>query len=312
MAARILVTGASGFAGSHLVERLAGHDIVAWSRSAPPAALEARARWQRVDLMDRGAVSLAIRDVRPSFVYHCAGSPHVATSWRDTAEPLASNVLGTHHLLDALRTTGLPCRVLVPGSATVYASSHAPIDEQHPVSPVSPYALSKFAQERLGLRATVEDGIEVVVTRSFNHTGPRQTPAFVAPSMARQVALIERGAEPVIKVGNLEARRDFTDVRDIVDAYALLMRRGDSGSIYNVASGVAPSMRELLDAFLARSTVRIRIDLDPARMRPHDIPVLVGDASKLRSTTGWEPKISFDQMIDDLLDYWRAQTAPTG
>jgi GDP-4-dehydro-6-deoxy-D-mannose reductase len=309
VAERILVTGASGFAGSHLVERLSGYELFAWTRSTPPAALEGRARWQHVDLMDRSAVSLAIRDARPSLVYHCAGSPHVATSWRDTSEPLASNVLGTHYLLDALRRTGLPSRVLVPGSATVYASSHEPIGEHHPVAPVSPYALSKFAQERLGLRATVEDGVEVIVARSFNHTGPRQTPAFVAPSMARQVARIEHGAEPVIKVGNLEAKRDFTDVRDVVDAYALLMSRGHSGSIYNVASGLARSMRELLDALLARSTVRIRVDLDPARMRPHDIPVLVGDASKLRATTGWEPKISFDQMIDDLLDYWRAQAA---
>ncbi len=306
MSERILVTGASGFAGSHLVQMLAGHEVHAWTHASPPPLLGAHAQWQRVELMDRSAVLQAVRDIRPTVVYHCAGSPHVASSWRDTAAPLANNVMGTHHLFDALRTMTHTCRLLIPGSATVYASSSAPISEHHPVHPVSPYALSKFAQERLGLRATVEDGIEVVITRSFNHTGPRQTSAFVAPSMARQVALIERGeVEPVLRVGNLGAKRDFTDVRDVVGAYVALMAAGESGSIYNVASGVARSMRDLLDALLTRATVPIRIETDPSRMRPHDTPMLVGDASKLRATTGWAPRISFDRMIDDLLNYWR-------
>ncbi len=306
MAHRVLVTGAAGFAGSHLVQFLSGHDVYAWTRSATPPSLGAHARWQHVELMDRASVCQAITDARPTLVYHCAGSPQVASSWQDAATPLAHNVIGTHHLLDALRRMGHACRVLIPGSATVYTSSSVPIDEQHDVHPVSPYAISKFAQERLGLRAIEEDGIEVIVTRSFNHTGPRQTPAFVAPSMARQVALIEHGsAEPVLKVGNLDAKRDFTDVRDVVEAYAALMTTGESGAIYNVASGVARSMREILDALLARASVPIRIEADPARMRPHDTPILVGDASKLRAATGWTPRISFAQMIDDLLDYWR-------
>jgi len=310
MAERILVTGAAGFAGSHLVELLSGHEMFAWTRSAPPGSLESHAQWQRVELMDRTSVGQAVREAKPTIVYHCAGSPHVATSWHDTATPLAHNVIGTHHLLDALRLEGRACRVLLPGSATVYASSSAPIDEHHAVTPVSPYALSKFAQERLGLRAIAEDGLDVVATRSFNHTGPRQTPAFVAPSMARQVALIESGTmDPVLKVGNLEAKRDFTDVRDVVAAYVRLMAAGEPGAIYNVASGIARSMREILDALLARASVAIRVDTDPTRLRPHDMPLLVGDASKLRAATGWAPKIGFDQMVDDLLEYWRSRVA---
>jgi GDP-4-dehydro-6-deoxy-D-mannose reductase len=308
VAERILVTGASGFAGSHLIDLLSGSELHAWSRSEPPTGRGSSARWQRVDLTDRSAVDQAIAIARPALVYHCAGSPHVAASWFDTATPLANNVMGTHHLLDAIRSAGLSCRVLIPGSATVYASSATAISEQDPIAPASPYALSKFAQEQLGLRAVGEDGVSVIVARSFNHTGPRQTPAFIAPSIARQIALIERGAmEPVLKVGNLDARRDFTDVRDVVRAYAALIADGRSGEIYNVASGTARSMKQLLDALMVRSRVRIRVESDPARMRPHDTPLLVGDPAKLRRATGWSPMVSFEQMIDDLLEYWRAQ-----
>lgn len=259
--------------------------------------------------MDAASVRRAIAEAEPSHVYHCAGSPHVAASWQDSATPLAHNVMGTHHLLDALRLRGHKSRVVITGSAAIYAASSVPIDERHPVAPVSPYALSKFAQERLGLRAIAEDGVDVVVTRSFNHTGPRQTPAFVAPSIARQVALIERGAEPVLKVGNLDAIRDFCDVRDVADAYVAIMTGGNVGETYNVASGVGRSMRQVLDALLARAAVPIRVDTDPARMRPHDTPFIVGDASKLHQATGWAPRISFDQMIDDLLGYWRNAVA---
>ena len=292
----VLVTGAGGFAGSHLVEHLSpSHRVVAWTR-------------QTVDLLDRDRVRAAIREVRPAQIYHCAGVPHVAESWRDTAQPLEGNVLATEHLFDALRREGIRCRVLVPGSATVYAPSSEPISETDPIAPASPYAISKLAQEQLALRAIQEDGLDVVLTRSFNHTGPRQTPAFVAPSMARQIALIERGQlEPVIKVGNLDAQRDVTDVRDVARAYAALMQSGKTGVVYNVASGVARSIRSILDALVSRSKIPVRIEVDQTRMRPNDVPVVVGNHSRLTESTGWHPQVSFDQMLDDLLSYWRGQ-----
>jgi GDP-4-dehydro-6-deoxy-D-mannose reductase len=305
----ILVTGAAGFAGGHLVERLATEgDVVAWARSAPPDELVRLATWQLIDLLDRDRVRQAVHALRPSAVYHCAGAAHVAQSWRDATVPLAGNVLTTHHLLDALRRTGSACRLLIPGSATIYAASAEPLGEEAPVAPASPYALSKLAQEQLGLRAIREDGIDVLTTRSFNHTGPRQSAAFFAPAMARQIAAIERGgAEPVIRTGNLDARRDLLDVRDTVDAYVRLMGAGTPGIVYNVASGIARSMREVLDGLLKRSRVDVRIETDPARMRPNDIPSLVGDATRLKQATGWSPRIPFDRMLDDLLDYWRGR-----
>jgi GDP-4-dehydro-6-deoxy-D-mannose reductase len=304
----VLVTGAGGFAGSHLVDCLAGdHDVVAWTRAEPPAHLVRLARWQQVDLLDRHGTRTAIRNLRPAAVYHCAGFPQTGGGWSEVTTPLALNVLVTHCLFDALRLAGVGCRVVVPGSATVYAPSMHPHAEDDPLAPAGPYALSKLAQEQLCVRAGREDGLDVILTRSFNHTGPRQTPAFAAPSMARQIALIERGAaEPVIRVGSLEARRDLTDVRDVVAAYAALMRLGTPGMIYNVASGIGRPIREVLEGLLARARVPVTVMVDPDRFKGHDIPAVVGDPTRLKEATGWAPTISFDRMLDDLLDYWRS------
>jgi GDP-4-dehydro-6-deoxy-D-mannose reductase len=303
----ILVTGASGFAGSHLVQLLSSaHAVVGWARSTPPAEIVALAQWQSVDLLDRDAVTAAVHELNPSAIFHCAGLPQVAESWGDTAAPLAANVLGTHRLLEAVRLLGSSCRILVTGSAHVYAPSSAPLVEGDPLRPASPYALSKLAQEQLALTAASEDGLQVIVTRSFNHTGPRQKPSFVAPSIARQIAAIERGEmDPVIRVGNLDAQRDLLDVRDAVRAYAALIGAGTPGAVYNVASGVGRPVRAVLDGLVSRARVPIRVETDSARMRANDIPILTGDATRLRQATGWEPEISFDQTLDDLLAYWR-------
>ena len=302
----VLVTGAAGFAGSHLVEHLAGSaEIAAWSRSDASPDLARLARWERVDILDRRQVEAAVRDLQPDMIFHCAGLPHVAESWADTAAPLAVNVLGTHRVIAAAARFGRPCRILVAGSAHVYATSDDPIDESHALAPASPYALSKLAQEQLALRAAGQ-GIEVIVARSFNHTGPRQTPAFLAPSVARQISLIERGSmEPVIKVGNLDPQRDVLDVRDAVRAYAAAMRQAPPGLVYNVASGVGRPVRTIVEALVARSRVPIRIEQDPARMRASDVPILVGNPRRLEEATGWRPQISFERMIADLLEYWR-------
>jgi GDP-4-dehydro-6-deoxy-D-mannose reductase len=303
----VLVTGAGGFAGSHLLQLLSGrHDLVAWGRASPGPELTPLARWQQVDLLDRDRVRGLVDELRPGAVYHCAGSPHVAESFADTARPLANNILATHHLFDALRRAGLNSRVLLTGSAAVYGSSDAPLTEDSPLAPANPYAHSKLAQEQLGLRAIREDGLDVIVTRPFNHTGPRQSAAFMAPTLAKQIALIERGQrEPILRVGNTSAVRDLSDVRDVVRAYAALMESGTPGTVYNVASGVGRSVQEVLDALIARANVPVRIEVDPARLRSGDSPRLVGNAARLTAATGWRPEISFDRTMDDLLQYWR-------
>jgi GDP-4-dehydro-6-deoxy-D-mannose reductase len=303
----VLITGAGGFAGSHLLEHLAGTgDLVGWARSEPPPEVAHLARWTRVDMLDAARVRQELEALRPAAVYHCAGHARVADSWHDTAKPLAGNVITTHHLLDGLRRAGCASRVIIPGSATVYAGSGAPHHEDSPIAPSSPYAVSKLAQEQLGLQAVLEDGLGVIVTRPFNHVGARQSPAFAVSGMTRQIVAIERGElEPVIHVGNLDTARDITDVRDTVRAYALLMERGLAGSVYNIASGVARTMRMVLDALIERSRVPVTVEVDSSRLRPHDDVILVGDASRLRQATGWAPQISFERMLDDLFDYWR-------
>jgi GDP-4-dehydro-6-deoxy-D-mannose reductase len=306
----VLVTGAAGFAGGHLLEHLARErpdvELVAWARRLPPDVSTRPGRWDRIDLTHKDAVRDAIARLRPSAVYHCAGYPHASGGWRDSARPLLVNVMITEYLLDALRRAGGGCRVLLPGSGTVYAAAGHALAEDDPVRPRSAYAMSKLAQEQLALRAVQEDGLDVIVTRPFNHTGPRQTPAFAAPSFARQIASIERGEmEPIIRVGNLTARRDLLDVRDVVTAYAALMAKGATGTIYNVASGIARPIAAVLERLIARARVAVTVAPDPERMRPDDTPIMIGDATRLREATGWAPVITFEQTLDDLLDYWR-------
>jgi len=304
----VLVTGAGGFAGGHLIELLAGSaDLVGWSRTQPPPEIAALAKWQRVDILDREQVTDTIAMLRPDSIFHCAGLPHVAESWADTAAPLATNVLGTHRLIEAVERVGSRCRIVVTGSAQVYAPSNEPIAEDDRIAPSSPYALSKLAQEQLALRSN-SDTVAIIVTRPFNHTGPRQKPSFLAPSVARQIVMIERGLhEPVLKVGNLDPSRDIMDVRDAVRAYAALMKTGTPGTIYNVASGVARPVRSIVEALVSRARVPVRIEQDPSRIRPSDVPVLAGNPQRLKQSTGWSPQVSFEKMVDDLLDYWRAQ-----
>jgi GDP-4-dehydro-6-deoxy-D-mannose reductase len=310
MSSEILVTGAAGFAGSHLLDLLAasGADIVAWHRPGgkPPRDVP-RTRWDAVDLLDPAQVAGAIARLRPSAVYHCAGAAHVGRAWDSTEATFATNVRGTHHLLQALEREGVGARVLVPSSALVYATSEAALDENHPLAPASPYGLSKLAQEMLASRTN--GALAVTIARPFNHFGPRQDPYFAASGFARRIADIEQGRwAPEIAVGNLEARRDLTDVRDTVRAYRLILERGVPGRPYNVCSGRAIAIRELLDHLLARARVPITVKVDPARYRPNDTPVLLGDPSRLRSELGWMPAIPLEQTLDDLLAYWRERS----
>lgn len=309
----VLVTGAAGFVGSHLLDLLPGDgiDVVAWHRpGGTPAREIARATWQAVDLLDRDAVREALARVKPAFVYHCAGAAHVGRSWEHVESTLAVNVRGTHHVIEGLRDTGVNARVLIPGSATVYGDANEPLREDHPLAPASPYALSKLAQEMVG--SGNSGGPEALIARAFNHVGPRQDPWFVASGFARRIADIEAGRwEPVMSVGNLDARRDLTDVRDTVRAYRTILERGTPGRPYNVCSGRAIAIRDLLDQLLSRAKVPIRIKIDPARYRPNDVPLVVGDPSRVRDELGWRAEIPLERTLDDLLTYWRGLSTPS-
>ena len=311
MSQTILVTGATGFAGSHLLERLPdGARIVGWARpgGTPPATAGTRSQitWQGVDLLDRAAIAKALSEVTPDLVYHVAGAPHVGTSFDNPALPLSINALGTHYLLDALANAAPRARVLVVTSAMIYGPSNEPHTETSPLAPGSPYGLSKLAQDRLAELAAT-DGMDVVTARPFNHTGPRQDPSFSMPGFAQQIARIEAGrAEPVIRVGNLDARRDISDVRDVVDAYAVIAERGAAGTPYNVCSGVAWRIGDLLEQLVRQSKVAVRVEQDEARLRPIELPFLVGDNARLRAL-GWAPRVPVETMLTDVLDYWRAR-----
>ena len=265
-------------------------------------------RWARedVDLLDRKAVSRAIAALQPAIVYHCAGVAHVGQSFTNIGDTFAANVLGTHHLLDALRQAGVQARVLITGSSLVYRQSDRALSEEDPIGPATPYAVSKLAQEMLGQRGINEDGQHVLFSRSFNHTGPRQGPSFAAPSFARQIARIEQGRmAPEIVVGNLDAARDLHDVRDTVRAYAAIAERGAPGRIYNVCAGQTFKIRDVLDRLIAMSCVPVTLKIDPGRYRPSDNPILLGDRSRIHRELGWKPEIPLEQTLLDLLDYWR-------
>jgi GDP-4-dehydro-6-deoxy-D-mannose reductase len=310
-----VVTGAAGFAGSHLLDLLAADPagrprnvLAAWRRPGDGATDHRRnpdgVQWEAVQLLDRDAVRAAVARLRPSAVYHCAGAAHVGQAWNRSEDAFATNVRGTHNLLDALSRAGMECRVLIPSSALVYTPSNQPLSEDDPRVPTSPYGLSKLAQELLASHAGPR--LTVTVARAFNHIGPRQSPLFAASGFARRIADIERGQwDPVISVGNLEARRDLTDVRDTVRAYQLILEHGRQGDVFNVCSGAAIAIGDLLHKLIARARVAVRIEVDPARYRPADTPVLLGDPGRIHHRFGWTPRFDLDRTLDDILEYWR-------
>jgi GDP-4-dehydro-6-deoxy-D-mannose reductase len=307
-----LVTGATGFAGGHLLDKLADHaPVIAWHRPAgQPPDPNRHLDWRGVDLLDAAEVRRAIDEASPAQVFHIAGAPQVASSFRSSVEHLQTNVLGTHNLLEAIRCAGRPCRVLVVTSALVYQAGDEPIDENAPMIPATPYGFSKLGQDRLAERACRDDGLDVVIARPFNHAGPRQSAAYAVSSFARQIARIEAGlAPPELFVGNLDTRRDITDVRDVVEAYDLMMRIAPAGRPFNICSGRAWRIGDLLDELLHLARVPIRVREDAERLRPSDVPVVQGDASRIRSELGWVPRIRVEQTLSDTLEWWRVQTA---
>ena len=309
----VLVTGAAGFVGSHLIELLEREpsDLVAWLRpGTQPLMRGSRVKWIDIEMHDRDAVNRAIAEDRPTAVYHLAGVPHVGESWSHVQETFAGNVLATHHLFAALRRAEIRPRVLITSTAFVYAPQDRAITEDDVIRPNSPYGTSKVGQEMIAKRAWEDDGIPSLIARAFNHIGPRQAPSFVASSIARQIAEIELGRKaPVLSMGNLDSKRDIMDVRDTVRAYRSMMQSATPGLPYNVCSGTPVPIRTLVELMQSQARVPIAIEQDPARFRPNDTPLVLGDRRRLERDTGWVPTIPLAQTVADLMAYWRQQVA---
>lgn len=312
---RALITGVGGFAGSHLSDYLLDHtdwqlfgcELPGWDGSC----LDRRITRIEADLREREAVRAMLEQAAPDAIFHLAAQAFVPVSWADPWSTLENNICAQVNILDGLIQLGARPRVVVVGSNEEYGlvrPEDLPLREDSPLRPNSPYAVSKVAQDFLGLSYFLSYALPVMRVRPFNHIGPRQSEAFVAPAFAKQIALIEAGRqEPTIRVGNLSAQRDFTDVRDMVRAYDLVLTMGQPGEVYNIGSGQPRTIQTLLETLLSLSTTRIRIEFDPERMRPSDTPVAYCDASKLRAATGWEPQIPFEQTLRDVLDDWRTR-----
>ena len=318
---RVLVTGINGFVGSHFAEyALAkGAEVHgSWWRGGTENIdhLAGRLVLTECDVRDQRSVERLVERTRADFVIHLAAQSFVGVSWKEPANTLVTNTLGQVNLLEAVRAHVPPPRVLVIGSADEYgwvSEEDLPLTEAAPLRPLSPYAVSKVTQDLLGYQYFKSYGLPIVRARAFNHEGPRRGEVFMTSGFARQIAEMEAGVqEPVLRVGNLTARRDYTDVRDVVRGYWLLLERGESGEVYNLCSGRAWSTRAVVEFLVAEARVtRIEVREERERFRPADVPVIVGDGTKIRKAVGWEPEIAFEQTLRDTLAYWR-QRVGTG
>jgi len=315
---RILVTGVTGFAGSHLVDYMISRgdcEIFGIQRWRSPtdniAHFMDKISILECDLRDASSTRDTLETVRPDWIFHLAAQSFVPTSWSAPTESLTTNILGQINIFEAVRRLGLKCRIQLACSSEEYgmvAPNEVPIKETNPLRPLSPYAVSKVAQDLLGYQYWMSWKVDSVRTRGFNHEGPRRGPVFVASDFAKQIADIEKGRRaPVVHVGNLEAKRDFSDVRDMVRAYWLALEKCEPGEVYNICTGRAWTIREVLDLLLSMTQAKIEVRQDPTRLRPSDVPILLGDNSKFVKATGWKPTIPFEQTLRDMLDYWRAR-----
>ncbi len=295
---RSLITGGRGFVGNWLAQHLEslGDEVVAID--------------QEVEITDAAAVLAALEAAQPDAVYHLAALTHVGQSWDEPQRVYEVNILGTGALLAAARQCGSDPTVLLTSSAEVYGTvtdaSQLPLTEESPTAPLTPYAASKLASEALATQAVLGHGQRVIVARPFNHIGPGQSPNFAVAALSKRIAEAERSGAGSIKVGNLSARRDFTDVRDVVRAYRLLVESGEAGVIYNVSSGRDVAIQDIVDGLLALAGSSVSLEVDPELVRPVEVPVLRGSNERLRAATGWEPTLPLEQTLEDVLAYWRA------
>ncbi|OGW14055.1 MAG: GDP-mannose 4,6-dehydratase [Nitrospinae bacterium RIFCSPLOWO2_12_FULL_45_22] len=317
---RVLITGITGFAGSHLAEYLLTmpdielYGIRRWrSRTEFIDHISNNIKTLECDLRDQTSVTNIIREIKPDKIFHLAAQSFVPTSWHAPGESLTTNIIGNLNIFEAVRHLNINPWTQVACSSEEYGMVYPdelPIKETNPLRPLSPYAVSKVGQDFLSYQYYMSYKLNVVRTRGFNHTGPRRGEVFVSSDFAKQIVEIEMGKrEPVIYVGNLEAIRDFTDVRDMVRGYWLALEKGMPGEVYNICSGKGYKIREILEILLSMSDKKVEVRVDETRLRPSDVPVLIGDYTKFRQQTGWEPTIPFKKTMEDLLNYWREKLA---
>ncbi|MFC1789941.1 GDP-mannose 4,6-dehydratase [Patescibacteria group bacterium] len=312
---KVLITGITGFVGSHLTELLLsckGYKIFGTARHRSNqeniAHLQKKITIFSADILDSHSLYELVKKVEPDYIFHLAAQSYVPASWTSPATTMEVNVLGSVHLFEAVRGLNIDPVIQIACSSEQYGlvkPNELPVKETNPFRPLSPYAVSKAAMDLLGYQYFKSYGMKIIRTRPFNHTGPRRTETFVCSNFAKQLVEVKKGLrDPVIKVGNLEAKRDFTDVRDVVKAYLLSVQKCDPGEDYVIASGKTLKISQVLKMLIKIVGVKVRIEQDPDRMRPSDVPVLHGDNSKIRKKTGWKPEIPFEQTLKDIVDFW--------
>lgn len=313
---KVLITGVTGFVGSHMVEYLLKrgdceiYGLKRWQdRMDNVEHLKNKFITVEGDITDSVSMRRLISKIQPDKMFHLAAQSFVPTSWNAPEDTLFTNIIGTVKIFEAVRDAGINPDIQIACSSEEYGlvyPKEVPIKEDNPLRPLSPYGVSKIGCDYLGYQYYKSYGLRIIRTRAFNHEGPRRGEVFVTSNFAKQIAEIEKGInEPIIYVGNLAARRDWSDVRDIVHAYWLAAEKGESGEVYNIASGKSRTVKEMLDTLLSFSKVDIKVEQDPSRMRPSDVEILEGDASKFKKITGWKPEISFEKTLKDTLNYWR-------
>ncbi len=312
---KALITGITGFAGSHLAELLLKEDYEVFGTTRPRSKtdnidhLRRKIILEDADLLDSHSLYAILRKIKPDYIFHLAAQSFVQSSWANPATTMEINVVGTVHLFEAIRRAEIDPVVQIACSSEEYGlvlPEEIPVKETNPLRPLSPYAVSKVAMDYLGYQYYQSYGIKIVRTRGFNHTGPRRGEIFVTSNFAKQLAEIEKGKkEAIVEVGSLDPKRDWTDVRDMVRAYLLAVQKCAYGEVYNICSEKTVGVKEMLDMLLSMSRVKIKIRREQSRMRPSDVPILLGDCKKFKQTTGWEPQITFKKTMEDLLNYWR-------
>ena len=305
---KALITGIDGFVGNHLSNYLLKEGYEVYGTTIIDDFKKENIDIYHMNVLDKEEVKNVINKIKPDQIYHLAGQSAVGVSWKNPVLTVNINVNGTLNLLDVIRDLNLKTATLIIGSSDQYGiikPEECPIHEEHIQNPQSPYGISKKTQEELALLYSKAYNMNIITVRPFNHIGTGQTLNFVVPDFASKIVDIEKGAEPILKVGNLESYRDFTDVKDIVRGYVMLLNKGSKGEVYNIGSGKEVKVYDILKKLIDISEVPIKIEIDPDKFRPIDVPLIVCDNTKIFNDTGWKPEIILDDTLNEILQYWR-------